>query len=146
MLITICWETCMCNCWQHFFTHNIFIVYQKDLNLFSWQVQGAIMFWKLVYWLRRMSSQANKSDIEFYCSNKISHNVIQKGVYFQIWVEKFGNYCRLLSGFSGKFAHHNFIDMRYIWGHCGRSIMKIRNPFHRFLVVIVKVLRSYFKA
>ena len=80
-------------------------------------------------------------------TSKVNICVQTGGVYFQICVGNFGYYCHLLPGFSVKFAHQNFTDACYIWGHCSRQInIKIRNPSHGFLVVIVKVFRSNFKA
>ena len=55
-----------------------------------------------------MSPQANKSGIRSYHSSKISHNLKQEGLYFQICVENLGYYCCFLSGFSVKFVHQNF--------------------------------------
>ena len=58
----------------------------------------------------------------------------------------FGYYCHLLPGFSVKFAHQNFTDACYIWGHCSRQInIKIRNSSHGFLVCDMRFFGSNFK-
>ena len=94
-----------------------------------------------------MSPQANKSGVKSYHSNKISQFWTEGMVYFWICVENLGYYCCFLSSFSVKFSHQNFTDnMCYIWGYCNRQIMEIRNPSHIFLVGIVRVFGSNFKA
>ena len=49
-----------------------------------------------------MSPEANKSVVKSHCSNKISHNFKQEGVYFQICVGNLGYNCCFLSGFPVK--------------------------------------------
>ena len=59
------------------------------------------------------------------------------GVYFQIYEGNFGYFCHLLPGFSVKFAHQNFTDVCYIWGHCGRyKLWKLEIPHMVFWFVL----------
>lgn len=87
-----------------------------------------------------MFVRANKSVSNLTTGLKLLHCFIPVGLFFKI---AWGVFNIFIGCFE--FSYQNFIDKRYVGGHCRRSASKNRIPSHRFLRYYLGSVRSKFQ-